>query len=73
MTYRTHRWKRLNETHRMGVITHRPWPEAMLQVRGQRLLEASLDALGLPAPGRLRSSHLPIIHGRLRERVGTQV
>ena len=51
----------------MGVITHRPWPEEMLQVHGQGLLKASLDALGLPAPAGACDPHLPIIHGRLRE------
>jgi len=46
----------------MGVITHRPWPEDMLQVRGQRLLKASSDALSLPAPAGpavLTSAHHP--------------
>ena len=42
----------------MGVITHRPWPEEMLQVRGQGLLKASLDALGLPAPAGACDPHI---------------
>ena len=42
----------------MGVITHRPWPEEMLQVRRERLLKASLDALGLPAPAGACDPHI---------------
>ena len=34
----------------MGVITHRPWQDEILQVRGECLIKVSLDALGLPAP-----------------------
>lgn len=34
----------------MGVITHRPGQDEMLQVLGECLLEVLLNALGLPAP-----------------------